>query len=67
MIWTEVKCWNCGGYGQASSYSLDGSDFLGTDECKTCNGSGRVFRSPKGRFAKWPGGPFVGSETIGLI
>jgi hypothetical protein len=37
-MWTEVQCWNCGGHGQVSAYSADGSDFLGPDECKTCNG-----------------------------
>lgn len=61
--WREIVCWDCGGHGQSSSYSIDGGDFLGADECRTCNGSGRVFRSPKGRFAQWPGGPFVGTES----
>jgi len=60
--WTKVQCWNCGGHGLVSSYTADGSDFLGADECDTCCGSGRIFRSPRGALARWPGGPFVGRE-----
>jgi hypothetical protein len=61
--WTEIQCWGCGGHGQCSSYAADGSDFLGATECRTCNGSGRVFRSARGVLAQWPGGPFLGRES----
>ena len=60
MPWKEIKCWSCDGHGQVSSYAADGSDFLGAAECGTCDGSGRLFQSPRGSIARWPGGPFVG-------
>lgn len=58
--WREKQCSGCGGHGQVSGYTADGSDFTGAEECKECNGTGRVFISPKGAIAQWPGGPFVG-------
>jgi len=58
--WTEIKCHDCEGHGQRSSYTIDGGDFMGADECGTCNGSGRIFQSAGGVLAQWPGGPFVG-------
>jgi hypothetical protein len=39
-----------------------GEDFYGEKECRDCNGTGNLFRSPKGALAKYPGGPFVGRE-----
>lgn len=61
--WTETKCGLCGGHGQCSSYTINGGDFLGADECRGCNGSGRIFVSEKGAMAQWPGGPFIGRLT----
>lgn len=58
--WKEQSCGLCGGHGQRSGYSIDGGDFLGADECRDCNGSGRIFVSDKGVVAQWPGGPFIG-------
>lgn len=59
--WTQIQCSSCDGHGLASSYG--GGDFLGADECCDCNGSGYIWRSPKGALAQWPGGPFVGRES----
>jgi DnaJ-class molecular chaperone len=61
--WKTLHCWDCGGHGLVSAYTADGSDFLGAAECGTCGGSGRIYRSPKGALAQWPGGPFVGRES----
>jgi hypothetical protein len=61
--WTELSCWGCSGHGQRSAYTIDGGDFMGADECGTCNGSGRLFRTDAGAVAQWPGGPFVGRLT----
>ena len=58
--WTDFDCWNCGGGGQCSEYTIDGGDFLGAGECRTCNGTGRLFRTRAGVIAQFPGGPFVG-------
>lgn len=44
-----------------SSYTSDGSDFLGAEECNVCDGNAVIWLSPKGRYAKWPGGHFIGS------
>jgi DnaJ-class molecular chaperone len=63
MTWTEIRCWDCGGHGQVSSYTADGGDFLSADECRTCNGSGGVFRSAAGVLVQYPGGPFLGRES----
>ena len=57
--WTAETCWNCGGHGVVSVYSHN--DFEGAGECGTCGGSGQLWRSPKGRLAMYPGGPFRGS------
>lgn len=61
-MWTQIKCFDCDGHGQVSSYTCDGMDFNGPEECYSCNGSGLIYRSPKGSFAQWPGGPFIGRE-----
>ena len=58
--WLEIKC-SCGGYGQVSSYTLGGTDFLGAKECSDCGGSGRVFISENDRMVEYPGGRFLGS------
>lgn len=60
--WKQMRCDLCGGHGQKSSYSIDGGDFMGADECRDCNGSGLIWRSPKGALAQYPGGPFIGRE-----
>ena len=58
--WRTSKCVNCRGYGVVSSYTFDGSDFLGAKECRNCGGSGVVYISPQGRIADYPGGCFRG-------
>jgi hypothetical protein len=40
--WTEIRCWDCGGHGQRSSYAADGGDFLGATECPRKRPHGRV-------------------------
>lgn len=51
MIWTEIQCSDCGGHGQICDYG-NGEDFYGAKECRICNGSGRIFKSPKGALAQ---------------
>ena len=60
LIWKKIQCHNCGGHGMVSVYSYN--DFEGADECNTCDGRGTIAISPKDRVAKYPGGPFLGSE-----
>lgn len=60
--WVIQECFDCSGLGQVSSYTYGGMDFNGPEECRTCNGSGTIYRSPKGSLAQWPGGPFIGRE-----
>jgi hypothetical protein len=62
VTWTQIRCLDCDGRGQCAGYTADGGDFLGAIECRTCAGSGRVFRSASGVLAQWPGGPFLGRE-----
>lgn len=59
--WKQIDCIDCGGGGQVSAYTPDGRDFEGAEECKTCHGVGKIWRSPKGKLAKFPGGRFLGS------
>jgi DnaJ-class molecular chaperone len=61
--WTNRTCDSCSGHGQVSAYSFGGGDFEGPDECKDCNGTGMIWRSPNGALAQYPGGPFVGKEA----
>ena len=58
--WRQIKCADCSGHGLVSSYTADGSDFTGADECRACAGSGSVWVSAKGTLALYPGGPFRG-------
>lgn len=60
--WTQQKCHDCSGHGLISDYSYDGHEFEGPAECRTCNGTGTIWRSPKGSLAQYPGGRFVGKE-----
>lgn len=62
--WELVACHDCSGHGLVSSYTFDGGDFQGADECDTCMGSGRLWCSPKGALANWPGGRFVGRMSV---
>jgi hypothetical protein len=62
-MWKEISCYACGGHGQVSGYTMDGSDFTGAEECDLCNGSGLVFISKGGAIAQYPGGPFIGRLT----
>jgi hypothetical protein len=56
--WRTETCHSCRGYGVVSVYSAQ--DFEGAGPCKRCGESGRVWVSPKGRRAHYPGGPFCG-------
>ena len=56
--WKIERCYACNGTGQVSSYSIDGSDFLGPKECANCGGTGQYWITPKGRHVLYPGGPF---------
>jgi hypothetical protein len=51
--WREETCGSCGGYGV--KMVGDGEPF----DCESCAG-GTVWRSPKGHYALYPGGPFRG-------
>ncbi len=61
MTWTKTICYVCSGHGLVSDYS--GGDFNGATECDRCDGTGRVWLSPKGAIVKYPGGPFIGRLT----
>lgn len=59
--WTCIRFDACDGHGLVHTYA----DPYGQDaECKDCGGSGHLWRSPKGALAQYPGGPFLGKETI---
>lgn len=63
--WTQVVCVSCGGSGLVQGHiSRMAGD--GPDECRDCGALGHVWRSPKGRIASWPGGPFVGRERVSI-
>jgi DnaJ-class molecular chaperone len=62
--WTSRKCPNCEGHGQVCEYSFGGGDFEGPAECKDCNGTGQIWKSPRGALAQYPGGKFLGSERV---
>lgn len=55
--WRHEKCFACDGHGMVSAYSWN--DFEGAKECDSCGGNGSVWRTPKGRYVIYPGGPFV--------
>lgn len=57
--WKRMRCGACSGFGQVSDYGALGDDFYGAKECDTCRGNGQVWRTPKGRYVLYPGGPFV--------
>ena len=50
--WRIVSCGCCAGLEWGGEYPR---------ECRRCWGNGRVFVTPSGRAAIYPGGPFVGS------
>jgi len=56
--WRRERCCSCGGHGMVSSYTADGSDFLGAEECDRCAGAGTYWHTPQGRYVLYPGGPF---------
>jgi hypothetical protein len=62
--WKQQQCAICAGCGMVSAYTFDGSEFEGPEECSGCGGNGYIWRSPKGALAQYPGGPFVGKETM---
>ncbi len=53
--WKFEACGVCRGYGIVSGYGED----PGPEECRSCNGRGTVWRTPKGRYVEYPGGRFV--------
>jgi hypothetical protein len=55
--WASVACGNCRGYGIVAHYSA--TDFEGERPCPDCDGTGVLWRSPRGRMARYPGGPFA--------
>lgn len=63
LAWKRITCHNCEGHGQVANYGSFGLDFEGPEECNSCEGSGSIWQSPKGRLAKYPGGPFIGRLT----
>ena len=63
LIWKRTQCYNCDGHGLVSVYSYNPCDFEGAGECDMCDGRGSIAVSPKDRLAKYPGGPFLGSEA----
>jgi hypothetical protein len=56
--WRRERCCSCDGHGLVSSYTTDGSDFLGAEECRHCTGTGTHWRTPRRRYVLYPGGPF---------
>jgi hypothetical protein len=54
--WRRERCSSCDGHGVVSSYGWDG-DFLGPEECRHC-ANGVYWRTPRGRYVLYPGGPF---------
>ena len=57
--WKNIQCVACGGHGLLGDWG-NGEDFYGPRECNDCFGSGRIWKSPKGYLAIYPGGPFRG-------
>lgn len=49
--WTEVNCGCCNGIAWGGEEPRT---------CRDCGGNGVLWRSPKGRLALYPGGPFRG-------
>jgi hypothetical protein len=54
--WRRERCVGCGGHGVVSDYSC-GEDFYGPKECDCCVGTGVQWRTPRGRYVRYPGGP----------
>lgn len=55
--WEIIRCPTCNGYGVVSNYSM--YDFEGAKFCNTCEGAGKIWKTPKGRHVEFPGGKFV--------
>lgn len=55
--WRRERCGCCQGHGIVSSYGW-GGDFEGPEECDSCCGNGHIWRTPRGRYVAYPGGPF---------
>jgi hypothetical protein len=55
--WCWERCVHCGGHGLVSDYGR-GCDFYGAKECNGCRGTGVQWRTPRGRYVLYPGGPF---------
>lgn len=50
--WKHESCGVCSGSGLIGTFG-------GPDECRSCNGAGSVWRTPKGRYVEYPGRRFV--------
>lgn len=58
--WKRLQCDKCDGKGiVAGCYGSEPTP----EECRSCNGSGTIWKSPKGSIAQYPGGPFLGRIT----
>jgi hypothetical protein len=55
--WRCERCAGCGGHGLVSDFGC-GEDFYGAKECDCCAGTGVQWRTPRGRYVLYPGGPF---------
>lgn len=54
--WRYEKCPDCNGHGLRHVCPGD------VEECRTCGYEGRLWVSPTGRMAVYPGGPFLGRQ-----
>jgi hypothetical protein len=52
------RCFACNATGMTSNYG-SGEGFLGPIECRSCNGVGAYWITPKGRHVEYPGGRFL--------
>jgi hypothetical protein len=53
--WRLAECGSCRGYGLVSNCSTGEPQ-----DCRTCEGTGRVWIRPTGHVFQWPGGPALG-------
>lgn len=57
--WTRIQCPTCVGRGQLFEFT---DESINTEECHDCNGTGRVWLSPKGEISKYLGDNLVERE-----
>jgi hypothetical protein len=56
--WRRESCFMCNATGLVSDYGC-GEDFYGPEECRSCNGAGAYWITPRGRHVEFPGGRFL--------